>query len=496
MNKSITDFVEDFINRMILLQENFFKNPKEIEKLVYGMSDELQKLGLTMIKAMLEEMNQALCKSSFRKDKWYVEKHDHKQLITSLGTVDFDKTLFSNKETRSEMTYLLDRILGISEHQRMTVDAMANVLEEAAQTSYRRGGENINPTDTLSKEGVKDLIHDLEFPKGYQVPKTKKEVEFLYIDADEDHLHLQFQNKKGDLEVNERGHKKNGMIAKIIYTYEGVVPVAPRSKRHKLLNTHYFCRTTNDNEELWDEVYRYLDETYDLSKVKTIYINSDGGAWIKAGMKRVANITYVLDEFHLSKYLLKMTGHMKDTQEAARQELCEALKTGTKADFDEIVERLLLSVEKEHIEKRVIEASEYILNNWVAAKRRVKRRDGIYGCSAEGHVSHVLSSRMSSRPMGWSRKGASKVVQLREWYYNKQSMLELAKYQQEVHALPLAAGAEEVVTTAADIFAIERRYKTPTEREIAKYTNAISHTWSVQTQKQLAWYENHWLWNY
>ena len=240
MNKSITDFVADFINRMVLLQENFFKNPKEIEKLVYGMSNELQKLGLTMMKAMLEEMDQALCKSSFRKDKWYVEKHDHKQLITSLGTVDFDKTLFSNKETRNEMTYLLDRILGISEHQRMTVDAMANVLEEAAQTSYRRGGENINPTDTLSKEGVKDLIHDLEFPKGYQVPKNKKEVEFLYIDADEDHLHLQFQNKKGDLEVNERGRKKNGMIAKIIYTYEGVVPVAPRSKRHKLLNTHYF----------------------------------------------------------------------------------------------------------------------------------------------------------------------------------------------------------------------------------------------------------------
>ena len=286
------------------------------------------------------------------------------------------------------------------------------------------------------------------------------------------------------------------MIAKIIYTYEGVVPVAPRSKRHKLLNTHYFCRITNDNEALWDEVYRYLDETYDLSKVKTIYINSDGGAWIKAGMKRIANITYVLDEFHLSKYLLRITGHMKDTQETARQELCDALKTGTKADFEEIVERLLLSVENKHIEKRVIEASEYILNNWTAAKRRVKRRDGIYGCSAEGHVSHVLSSRMSSRPMGWSRKGASKVVRLREWYYNKQSMLELAKYQQKVHALPLAAGAEEIVTTAAEIFAIERKYKTPAEGEIAKYTNAIIHTWSVQTQKQLALYENHWLWNY
>lgn len=496
MNKSITDFVENFINKFLNLQENFFKNPKEIENLVYGMSDELQKLGLNMIKAVLEEMDQALCKSSFRKDKWYIEKHDHKQLVTSLGTIDFDKTLFSDKETRKEMTYLLDRILGFSEHQRMTVDAMANVLEEAVQTSYRRGGENINPTDSLSKNGVKELIHGLEFSKGYEVPAKKKEVEYLYIDADEDHLHLQFQNKKGDLEISENGRKKNGIIAKIIYVYEGVVPVAPRSKRHRLLNTHYFCRVTNDNEGLWDEVYQYLDETYDLSKVKKIYINSDGGAWIKAGIKRIANVIYVLDEFHLSKYLLKMTGHMKDRAETARQELCEALQKGTKADFDEIVERLLLSAEKEDVEKRILEAGNYICNNWSAAKQRVKGRDGICGCSAEGHVSHVLSSRMSSRPMGWSRKGAAKVVHLREWYYNKQSMLKLAKYQQELQELPLVSGAEGSAVSGAEILAIERKYHSHTESEIAKYVNAISHTWSLQTKKQLAFYKNHWLWNY
>lgn len=495
MNKSITDFVADFINRMLDLQENFFKNPREIEKLIYGTSNELQKLGLNMIKAILESMDQALCDSSLRRDKWYVEKHDHKQLITSLGTIDFDKTLFSDKETRKEMTYLLDRILGFGEHQRMTVDAVANVLTETVQTSYRRGGENVNPSDTLSKNGVKELVHGLEFPQGYQVPNAKKEVEYLYIDADEDHLHLQFQNQKGDLEVNEHGRKKNGMIAKLIYVYEGVVPVAPKSKRHKLLNTHYFCRATNNNQALWDEVYKYLDDTYDLSRVKTIYINSDGGAWIKEGMKRIANITYVLDEFHLSKYLMKMTSHMKDTQETARQELCEALQKGTKKDFDEVVERLLLSVETSHIEKRILEARDYIQNNWSAAKRRVKRRDGIYGCSAEGHVSHVLSSRMSSRPMGWSRKGAEKVVHLREWYYNKQSMLALAKYQQEKQSLPMVVGLEGKELSAGELLGWENQYKRPIEREIIKYTNAMTHTWLITTRKQVSLYHNFWYWN-
>jgi len=42
-------------------------------------------------------------------------------------------------------------------------------------------------------------------------------------------------------------------------------------------------------------------------------LNLDGGDLIKAGMKRIAGVTYVLYEFHLEKYLTKLTGHMKDS---------------------------------------------------------------------------------------------------------------------------------------------------------------------------------------
>ena len=60
-------------------------------------------------------------------------------------------------------------------------------------------------------------------------------------------------------------------------------------------------------------------------------------------------------------------------------------------------------------------------------------------CSAEGHVSHVLSSRMSTLALGWSRLGASKMARLREWHYNKNSMLELVRSQKA--ELPMVAGA-------------------------------------------------------
>ncbi|RHA17237.1 hypothetical protein DW944_09900 [Eubacterium ventriosum] len=38
------------------------------------------------------------------------------------------------------------------------------------------------------------------------------------------------------------------------------------------------------------------------------------------------------------------------------------------------------------------------------------------------HTTHVLSSRMSTPALGWSRLGASKMARLREWSYNKETM--------------------------------------------------------------------------
>ena len=65
-------------------------------------------------------------------------------------------------------------------------DAVAAVLEEVVQTSYRRGGNNICPYAVISKEAVKDIIHNLKFPAGYKKTENKRIVETLYIDADED----------------------------------------------------------------------------------------------------------------------------------------------------------------------------------------------------------------------------------------------------------------------------------------------------------------------
>lgn len=47
----------------------------------------------------------------------------------------------------------------LEKHARMMEDAEAKLLEEAVQTSYRRGGENANILDKVSKQTVKNKIH-------------------------------------------------------------------------------------------------------------------------------------------------------------------------------------------------------------------------------------------------------------------------------------------------------------------------------------------------
>ena len=111
MYNSIKYFEEECIKRFEKLEDNFMKEPQKLSEYVLGLTEELHNLGLRMIQESLEEMNGMLIKSQKRLQHWVVESHTTKQLITSLGTVTYKKTLFKNKETEA-CEYLLDRTWG------------------------------------------------------------------------------------------------------------------------------------------------------------------------------------------------------------------------------------------------------------------------------------------------------------------------------------------------------------------------------------------------
>lgn len=207
MINSIRYFEKECIKKFEKLEDEFMKEPTKIAEYVLGVTEELHKLGLEMIKESLESMNQMLRESPIRLKNWVIEAHDTKQLTTSLGDVQFQKTLFTNRET-GKSEYLLDRILGLSPNERLTEDAEARLLEEAVQTSYRRGGEEVSLESEVSKQTVKNKIHQLEFPPNTDKPKEKKVVEYLYIDADEDHVSLQYRERRGGSEKERKQAEK------------------------------------------------------------------------------------------------------------------------------------------------------------------------------------------------------------------------------------------------------------------------------------------------
>ena len=67
------------------------------------------------------------------------------------------------------------------------------------------------------------------------------------------------------------------MITKLVYVYEGVEPVAPKSKRNRLINPYYFSGGDENNEQLWKRVWKYIQTHYEVGSLKKIYLNGDGG---------------------------------------------------------------------------------------------------------------------------------------------------------------------------------------------------------------------------
>ena len=451
------------------------------------IKEESVRLGASIVKKVIEEINRMLRDSRERRAKgWYVVKDDRRTILTSLGNVCFERTLFINHNT-NERAYLADRMLHLAPGERMSEDAVAQMLTEAVETSYRKGGEASSILDSVSKETVKEKIHGLVFPKDRELAgeKKKRECEYLYIEADEDHVSLQFHERRGDLTTNENGYKDNTVLEKLVYVHEGVGKDRPKGGRNRLTNPHYFAGgyPGPENKVLAEEIYEYLDRTYELEKVKKIYLSADGGGWIKGLRDRLPGVTYVLDEFHMQKYLRKMTGHLLDSGEDARTELCRLIRKGKKKEFADYADELCTYAEKENTVRAVEKGKKYILDNWQAAVTRLKEKELVYGCSAEGHVSHLLSSRMSSRPMGWSVKGADHMARLRAYKQNGYSILKLVKMQPAAVEAGKAAGAEDmIVFSAAEISLWESQHR----RKDGKYYDAIQAGISAETRKK-AW---------
>lgn len=444
MVNSIQHFLKEGTTKIQETMEKFWTDPSKMAEMVYGITSAVTDLGLSIIAEEFEYCDGLIRDSDHRKKHWYIVRRDENTILTSLGPVTYNRTLFKNRRT-GKNEYLLDRLAGISAHERMTEDAVAKMLDEAVESSYRKGGENACITqETASAQTAMNKIRQLSFPK-IEPPKVKRRVDYLYVDCDEDHVSLQHVAEGGS----------HTALPKMIYVYEGE---KNEGKRRELVNAKYFGGLREGGpatSELWEEASEYIQAAYDTTAIKKVFINGDGANWIKGGVDHIANSVYVLDKFHMSKYIQQATCHLYDSAQDAKALVYDAIRQLDKSALKEAFELILKDTDSQSKKKSVLEAKGYLLSNWNGICAQQEYKEVLFGCSAEGHISHVYSDRMSSRPLGWSRIGVDRMARLRVYKKNGGSMLDLVRLQE----LPAAAGAEEPGFTCADLMVEEHRQK-------------------------------------
>lgn len=408
MYNSIQHFNEFGTRKIEETIKNFISEKKDVADLVLGLQESLFELGRNIVTEVLEDMDEYLRNCEIRKKDWEVVRKDDTGLLTSFGSIKYSRTYFKPKK-EGKRQYLVDEIVGINPHDRVSADVVINALDEAIDSSYRKAGEEAAYMDIITKQAVMNKVHQIEVKDAPIEVQEKREARVLYIEADEDHVALQAKVKR------ENREKKNSIsMPKLVYVHEGVDNERSTKKRTALKNVRYFGGECN-SEELWLKVADYIDKQYKEESIETVYISGDGASWIRQGLQWIEKSKFVLDKYHMNNYVKTATAHLGDNTYYL---LKDAIEWPDKEAVRNIVKEILEKTDSDSKQQAVKNAGRYILNNWDGIEIKAEKREEIVGCSAEGHVSHVLSDRLSSRPRGWSKVGVAKMSQLRIYKKN------------------------------------------------------------------------------
>jgi hypothetical protein len=321
--------------------------------------------------------------------------------MTAIGPIPYKRTYFKDKETNGAV-YLLDHIIGVNSYERVGAHLSARLVQEAGSMSFERSSRTVTG-GAVSRQTVRNKVMRTD-ELAFVPQRSPLTPETLHIFADEDHVPMQ------------DGRSSN---VNLITVTEGSRKVC--KGRNELIEPMHVQGYKVKPEEHWEYVSSLCAEKYDMAKVKQVFIHGDGAGWIKNGTDYFACAAHVLDEYHLNKYMKKLTSGAVCEQYG--KSLWKAIKEDDRAGFEchvqEIAEEMGRLDAAGVLTKKVNtvrDAGAYILSNWDAIQRR--REKGMQGSCTEGLISHVLSERLSRNPMGWSEAGLSQMSMIRVFTAN------------------------------------------------------------------------------
>lgn len=422
---NIVALLEELVNGLIAAEDKFFQNPKDFYSLERSVKSTTESFSAAFLGNVLTSINEQIYKDGWRRGKYKVQRTDSRTLISSVGDVTFESTYYQRLQDGTHH-YLIEEILGLDPHERFTEEAEVVVLAEALKTSYAEAAKTLPSKQEISKTTVMNKVHGIaeDIPL-FVENKPKKQCKYLFIEADEDHVAEQ-HGRWGKKEDND------GFISKLAYVYE-YKRESPKCKaRKELVDTFYFggiYAGSKKTEQFWNNVAGYIYAKYDENHLKHIYLLGDGGGWIKSGAKQLHKALFCVDKYHMTKYINKAANQMLDEADDAKVNIYRRIYKRDQKGLLEYIDSMLASANNQ---KPIEELKTFITGNWAAIMRTYHNKI-ITGCSAEGHVSHVFSDRLSSRPMGWSETGADRMSKLRcyERNYGREKIIDLVQYSRE-----------------------------------------------------------------
>ena len=407
-----------------ILKEGLKKvlNGDDISSLTAAIKEFTDILGKELFSEIVSQVDKIIFEDEKRKHQYESVRMSEKSLITKNGKAEFERRYYKDNET-GEHIYLADKILGIEKGERIDKKVKAEIIEKANDQSYNKSGRMVVPGLEISATTVMRNVRKNEWNMEFKERKEEEKIRAknIYVQVDEDHI--------------KQRNKKGCTISKIvtIYTRKRTLTKPDRidkvqQVRKELVDKYTFSGLYKDNQKLWEDVAYYIDCTYKKDQIENIFIMGDGASYIKAGVEWLDKAVFVLDLFHLEKYI----NHL-NYDEYLKSKLQEAIDQYDPISTENIMNEAIKKIKQEIREdeqlgrdtkrlnnrlKKIEKTKTYLMNQWNGIEAHEKYKEKLTGCCQEGQVHHTLSERMSTDAKVWSEEGIDEMSQLRAFTQN------------------------------------------------------------------------------
>ena len=377
--------------------------------LISNLDNSLCNIAKESLVTIFEAIDKSYSNSIERKHKYHIKAHLPRTILTVFGEITFTRTFYTDRYNKGSYCYL-DRFLGLKKHDYFDPYIKATIIEYSANNPIPTVvnmineliGNKIKLEDKikyLNRQTIRNIILDskLSNPESRQLdtPDT------LYVIADEKWIHTQNNNNED-------------VMVKSIVIFDGV-----KDKPRRTLNNKRIFASFKGNQFL-DDTLDYLYYSYDLDKVKNIFVMGDGARWIRTLTNhfQINNETNVI--FALDKYHFKQAIHHICLDKTLEIILVSYVLNDDKKSFKSFCEEFIKSYS--HRTDTINQKKEYIINNWKNILNLYKYN---LSCPMESQISHNLAYLLSSRPKGYSLKMLDKILKIRLLFKNNENLKQL-----------------------------------------------------------------------